>query len=167
MEFLASYKQYLVAVNKDRTSKKSEVNPLRPEDTHAREKADKIMSESMYIDTDQVKLSREEGQMAWLVSAGPFEAVVSYKDRDLQKIKFKSLLGEYEIICKDYWLANGTHSVPRYIVVKDYKGESFQVEVTNLRHYNERDEDITRRLKKWDELLKSKESHIPKPIFLL
>lgn len=166
IEYLASYKKYLVAINKDRT-RKNAVNPLKPDDAAAREKIDQVMKEPMYVDQNHVKISREDGQMVWLVSAGPFEAVLSYKLRDIQKIKYKSQLGEYEIIAKDYWLANGTHSLPRHIMVKDYKGEAFEIEMTNLRHYVDRESDLIKRLKKWDGLLKGKESLDPKPAFLL
>lgn len=167
VEYLAAYKQYLIAINKDRTIKKTETNPLRPEDPAAREKAERIMAEPMYVDQKQVKLSREDGNMAWLISANNFEAVVSYQEREIQKVKFKSQFGEFEILCKNYWLANGTHSVPRTMLIKDFKGETFQIEITNLRHYSEKEDDLIRRLKKWDALLKGKESLDPKPPFLL
>ena len=165
--YLASYKQYLFAINKDRTSRKNEVNPLKPEDPVLREKVDLAMNEPMYVDQKQVKLSRENGEISWLLNAEPFEAVISYKDKEIQRIKYKTQLGEYEIICKDYWLANGSQSLPRYILVKDFKGEMLQVEILNLRHYLEKESDIVARLKKWDAILKGKESLEPKPPFVL
>lgn len=167
VEYLAQYKQYLVAINKDRTARKTEVNPLKPDDAAQRDKIDRVMNEPMYVDQKQVKLSRENAQMAWLITAGPFEAVISDKMREIQKIKYRSQMGDYEIICKDYWLANGTHALPRFILVKDYKGETYQIEITNLRHYLEKEADLVNRLKKWDSLLKGKESNEPKPPFLL
>jgi hypothetical protein len=166
IEYLASYKRYLMALSKDRT-KNNDPNPMRPEDAAAREKVEKVMNESMYVDTHQVRLSRENGEMAWLVTAGTFEAVISYKERQIQKVKFKTPQGDLEILCKDYWLANGTHSLPRYILVKDFKGETFQIEVTNLRHYLEKEDDLAKRLKKWDLILKGKESAEARPEFLL
>lgn len=167
VNLLANYKQYLFAINKDRTSKKTEVNPLRPDDAEARDKADTIMSEPMYVDQKHVKLSRENGDVAWLVNAGQFEAVVSYKNREIQKIKYKSQLGDYELICKDYWLANGTHGMPRYIIIRDYKGEMYQIEILGLRQYNEKEIDLINRLKKWDLILKGKQGTEPKQPFLL
>lgn len=165
--YLASYKQYLFAINKDRTNRKTEINPLKPEDLATREKVDLAMNEPMYVDQKQVKLSRENGDISWLLNAEPFEAVISYKDKEIQRIKYKTQLGDYEIICKDYWLANGTHSLPRHIIVKDFKGEMLQVEILNLRHYLEKESDIISRLKKWDSILKGKESSEPKPPFVL
>lgn len=167
VEFMADYKRYLVTVSRDRNAKKTEVNPMRPEDPAARERAEQIMNEPMYVDTKQVQLSRDDGQIAWVVSAGPFEAVFSYKDRDVQKIRYKTQAGEFEIICKDYWLANGTHAMPRYILIKSLNGQSYQVEITNLRHYVEKEEDLVRRLKNWDQILKGKESSELRPEFLL
>lgn len=142
VEFLATYKRYLALTSQDRSLRKTEPNPLRPEDPTAQDRVERLMSESMYMDQKQVTLSRDSGEMAWMVLAGPFEATVSYKNRHIQRIKFKTSTGEFEMVLKDYWLANGTHSAPRYIMLKSLNGENYQVEVTNLRHYNERDEDL-------------------------
>ena len=167
IEFLADYKRYLILTGKDRNAKKTEENPLHPSDPNARERAQSIMSESMYTDQKQVKLTKENGAAAWLVTAGAFEAIFSFKERDLLSLRYKSQAGEFELICKDYWLANGAHSLPRFILVKTFTGEQYQVEVTNLRHYLEREEDMVKRLKNWDQILKGKESTESRPEFLL
>lgn len=167
VEFLADYKRYLVLVSKDRNARKTEVNPMYPEDSASRDKAQSIMSEPMYTDLKQVKLSRDENQIAWFVNAGAFEAVVSYKLRDVQKIRFKSVAGEFEVIMKDYWLANGTHALPRFMQIKLFNGEQYLVEVTNLRHYVEKEDDLVKRLRHWDQILKGKESTEARPEFLL
>ena len=167
VEFLADYKRYLVLISKDRNARKTEVNPMQPTDSAARERADAIMNEPMYTDTKQVKLSKDDGQIVWALNAGSFDAVFSYNTRDVQKVKFRTNLGEYEIICKDYWLANGTHALPRYMLVKTFSGQQFQIEITNLRHYVEREDDLVRRLKNWDSILKGKESPEPRPEFML
>lgn len=167
VEFLAEYKRYLAKINKDKAARATEPNPMRPKDKEARERAEQIMAEPMYVDTKQVKLSRDEGTVSWVVNAGPVEVVASYKNRDIQRIKFKSSSGDFEIICKDYYLANGTHALPRYILVRTFNGQSYQVEMTNLRHYNEREDDLVKRLRNWDQLLKGKVSTEPRPEFLL
>lgn len=164
---LAEYKRYLTAVNKDRMAKRSLQNPLAPDDPSSRERAERIMKDPMYVDTNHVTLSRQEGSVAWLVSAGAFEAVISYKLREIQKIKFKSKLGEFEISAKEYGLANGTHHLPKYVFVKDYKGGQYQLEFSDLRHYNEKEEDLVRRLKKWDSITKASGVISQRPPFLL
>ncbi len=167
IDYLASYKRYLLTINQNRAAKKTESNPLRPEDAAARDRVEAVMNESMYVDTKQVRLSKEEGDMAWLVDAGPFSSVFAYNSRDVMKVLFKSAAGEIEIVCRNYGLLNGTHRFPKTILIRDFSGDSYQIEVTDLRHYNEREEDIVRRLKKWDQILKGKESSLPRPDFLL
>lgn len=167
VEFLAEYKRYLAIISRDRNARKTEVNPMRPEDPAARERAEKIMDSPMYVDTNQVTLTKDEGKLAWVVNAGPFEAVVSYKERDVQKIKYKSATGDFEIICKDYVLANGTHAFPKYLLIKTFNGEQFQLETLSLRHFVEREDDLVKRHSKWDQILKGKESSEVRPEFLL
>lgn len=167
IDYLASYKRYLVTINQNKALKKTETNPLRPEDAATRERVEAVMNESMYVDTKQVRLAKEEGEMSWFAEAGPFTAVFSYNTRDLLKLVFKSAAGEIEILCRNYGLLNGTHRFPRTMLIRDFSGDNYEVEVTDLRHYVERDDDIVRRLKKWDMILKGKESAIPRPNFLL
>jgi hypothetical protein len=167
IELLASYKRYLFALNKDRSLRKTEANPLRPDDAPTRERVDRIMSEPMYVDMKQVALVREGNQMAWAITAGDFSAIVSHSEREIQKLKYKSASGEVEFQLLNYWRANGTHSVPRKMIVKDSLGSSFEVEILNLRHYGEREGDMAVRLKRWDSLPRSKEVGAPVPLFLL
>ena len=167
VELLASYKSYLYAINKDRTSKRSLANPLKPEDSATREKVESILNGPMYVDLKQVSLSKHEGEMAWLISAGNFESVISYAEREIQKIRFKSQLGEFEMQFKQFSKSNGTHNLPRYVLFKDYKGEFYQVEFSDLRHYSEKEDDLIKRLKKWDSIAKPKQEINPRPPFLL
>ncbi|HXH75139.1 MAG TPA: hypothetical protein VNJ08_09260 [Bacteriovoracaceae bacterium] len=165
IEYLASYKRYLISTNRDR--KKDAENPLRPEDATERAKVEKAMNESMYVDNKQVKLSRNNAEMAWLVNAGAVEAVVSYEKRHPIRLTYKTGAGDFEITCHDYWLSNGTHFMPKFLTVKNPNGETFQVDITGFRHYTEKDDDLANRLKKWDQVLRGKESTELRPEFLL
>ncbi|HXH32000.1 MAG TPA: hypothetical protein VNJ01_14415 [Bacteriovoracaceae bacterium] len=166
LELLADYKAYLTLISKDRSARATAPNPLKPEDQAAKVRVDQLMKESMYVDLEQVKLGRDEGEMAWLVVAGPFEAVISYKDREVKRLRYKSAAGEMEILCEDYWLANGTHRMPKSLILRNFSGVTYQIEITNLRHYVENGEDIVKRLKNWDENLKGKDTRDPRPEFL-
>lgn len=167
IDYLASYKKYLVTINNDRAAKKTEKNPLQPEDPAARERVEAIMNESMYMDAGHVKLGRDEGQMAWVITADNFESVISYQQRSVQKYKYKTGSGEFSVTCKDYWLANGTHFFPKTMQIKTLNGESFELDVVELRHYQEKEDDLIRRQKRWDQALKGQESTNPRPAFLL
>jgi len=167
VEFLAEYKRYLVLINNDRNAKKTEVNPLYPTDPAARDRVNAIMASPMYTDTNQVKLSKEDGQMVWVVEAGAFNTVVTHSSREIQSMSYKSIAGEFEIHCKDYWLVDGSHSIPRYIMVKTFNGQKYQVEITGARYYQDREEDLQKRLRNWDRLLIGKEAYKLRPEFLL
>lgn len=166
VEYLADYKRYLVMIGKDRGAKKSEVNPLKPEDPAARDRVERVMNESMYVDTRQSALARVDGDMVWLVTAGAFEGVVSYKKRNILKLHMKTDKGDVEITAKDYWLANGTHSLPRFMMIKNSSGDVFQLEFKNLKHYLEKEEDLVKRLSRWDQILKGKDHPEVRPTFL-
>lgn len=167
VELLAAYKRYLIVTGKDRNARKTEINPLKPDDRDARERADEVMAQPMYVDTDHVKLGRDEGSISWIVNAGPLESVFSYKLRDLNKIKIKSPLGEMEMLFKDYWLANGSHSLPRFILIRSLSGQAYQVELTNLRHHVVKENDFIKQLNEWDQTLKGKTSTEVRPPFML
>ncbi len=166
VEFLASYKRYLFTVSKDPGARKTDANPMKPEDSSAKERVEAIMNEPMYVDTKQVSLAKDSGSISWMINAGAFEAVVSQNEREVQRLKYKSQSGDFEIICKDYWLANGMHRLPRFLLIKDYSGQNYQVEILNLRHYIEKEDDIARRLKAWDTVLKGKAASGTRPAFL-
>jgi hypothetical protein len=167
IDYLTSYKRYLLTINQNRAARKTEVNPLQPPDAAARERVESAMRESMYVDTKTVSLGRDEGQMAWVVSAGPFEATLSFAERQVQRVRYRSTTGEFEILCRDWWAGNGTHRIPRFMQVRTLAGKTYQLELLSLRHYVEREDDIARRLKKWDQVLRGRESADPRPDFLL
>lgn len=167
VEFLASYKRYLHLINKERGSKKVEANPMRPEDSAGRDRAQAIMDEPMYVDTKHVSLTKDEHGAAWSVIATGFESTFAYNSREIKKIKYKSSLGDFEITCKDFWRANGVHFIPRYILIKTYSGQNYQVEILGMRQNTEKEIDVIRRVKSWEDLLKGKESLEGRPEFLL
>jgi hypothetical protein len=167
VEFLADYKRYLFAISKNRNAKKSLMNPLYPSDPLARERVNSIMASPMYTDTNQVKLSKEDGQMVWVAEAGTFRTVVSHNTRDILGLSYKSIAGDFELYCKDYWTVNGAQMIPRFILVKTFNGQKYEVEITGVRYYQEREEDLQKRLKNWDKLLSGKDSSKFRPEFLL
>ena len=154
---MKDYKNYLVAINNDRSLKKTMVSPLGSGDG-----SDK----PMYLDTNQVKLSSFEGKPAWHISAGDFQADVSYEERRPLKVKLKTPQGEIDIQCLDYWKPDGSHAIPKKMIVKTSKGESFQVETLSLRHYSEKEDDLVKRVRHWDEILRNRKDQPERADFL-
>lgn len=167
VEYLASYKKYLKNISNNRAARKTEINPLKPEDSAARERVDRIMGESMYVDTGHVKLAKEEGKPAWRVSAGAFESIHAYESRAVLRYKYKTDAGEFSVIPRDYWLATGTHLFPKTFEIRNFRGENFEIEIIDYRHFLDKEEDLVKRQKKWDQLLRTGMSTEPRPEFLL
>ena len=163
---MKDYKNYLIAINNDRSLKKTMSSPLKPESQDGQERASRILNGPMYKDMDQVKLSSFEGKPAWLIEATGLQAYVSYEERRPIKVKLKANGGEVEIQCLDYWRPDGAHAVPKKMIVKTSKGEMFQVETTSLRYYNEKEDDLIKRLRHWDEILRTPKEQALRPDFL-
>ena len=167
INLLAQYKQYLVTINQDKEARKTLENPLRPNSADKREHVEKVMNESMYVDTQHVVLAKEGSDMSWKVSAGGFDASVSYDKRYLQKLGFKGENGDIEFIFKDYGLVNATHVLPRFILIRDFNGDNYQVEVLNLRYASLNDASFVKKLREWDQKAKARNVEVLRPSFLL
>lgn len=167
IDYLASYKKYLINISNNRSARKTEINPLKPEDSAARERVDRVMGESMYVDTGHVKLAKDEGKPAWSVVAGPFESVHAYDTRAVLRYKYKTDAGEFTVTPRDYWLATGTHFFPKSFLIRNFRGENFEIDVVDYRHFLDKEEDLVKRQKKWDQLLRTGMSSEPRPEFLL
>jgi hypothetical protein len=167
VELLADYKRYLVLINQDRSARKSEVNPLYPTDPLAKERVNAIMASPMYTDTNQVKLSKVDGQMSWVIDAGSFHGVVAHDSRDIQSLTLKTIAGDLEIYCKDYWAVDGSHKIPRFLVLKTFSGIKYEVEITGARYQQDNEGDLQRRMRNWDKSVSEKDSNKLRPEFLL
>lgn len=167
IQYLAQYKQYLLTINQDKEARKTLENPLRPNDPAKREKVDAVMKESMYVDTQQVKLSKDSDEMSWKVSVGGFDASVSYSKRFLQKITFKTQSGDLEFLFKDYGLVNASHVLPKQILIRDTKGDNYQVDILNLRYSNMNENTYLKKLKEWDKTAREPSVEVLRPGFML
>src|SRR5690606_22037683 len=116
----------------------------------------------MYVDTKQVSLTSDGGRMYWMLNAGAFDAVIGYEKRHPQRLRYRAGSGELEITCHDYWLANGTHYLPKYMLVKSLSGETYRVDIGSLRHFNEKEDEMVKRLQKWDQIIRGREVQDPR-----
>jgi len=164
VESLASYKRFLISSSKG--SKKKDINPLRPEDPSERIKIDKVLSESMYTDLQQVQLVKHMQEIFWGINAENFQAIINYEKRHPLRLRYKVDSSEIEIAAQDYWLADGVHFAPKTIYVKTKEGASYRIEITSVRSFLDREEDISKRLMKWDAVLKGKIDSSARPEFL-
>lgn len=144
----------------------SEESPLAPSAPAERERVSKVMGSPMFLDTQQVSLTRFHGEPAWHISADGFEAYVDDAQREVRQLTLRRPGGDVEIVCRDAMLLNGTHRMPRQYIVKNGQDQYFQVNVLSLRHFSEGPNDFLTRLRRYDQLLGHKQEAIEKPGFL-
>jgi hypothetical protein len=165
INYLVEYKKYLILSSKG--SKRKDLNPLKPEDLQEKSKVEKTMSESMYADFDQVHLLKKGEELYWGVNANNFQAVFSYENRHPVKVKYRQGNLESDIECLNYFNFDGSHFSPKEIIVKTFDGEKFKIDLLNIKYFSEREEDLIRRLQRWDSLVKLKKDSVARPQFLL
>jgi hypothetical protein len=165
VELLSSYKRYLINSSKDRSLK--DMNPLAPQDPAEKARVETLMDQPMYNNTQQVSFNRENGLMVWQVKEGAFEATFSFEKRHPLSLKYKTDSAEFSISCEGYWLANGTHYIPKKMLIHTFKGENYEVEIESLKHFSEREDDLVKRLQRWDQLQRAKSATPSRPEFLL
>ncbi len=160
---LARYRAWLIRTKGGRDAG-SDPSPLAP--TVDREKAEKIMASPMYADTQQVTLSRYQGEPAWQVKTETFDAWVSDASREVRQLVLRTGAVEVDIQCRDYLLYGGTHSFPRQIVVKGQQDQFWQIDVLGLKHFNESAAELLARLRAHDQVLLQRRETVAKPAFL-
>jgi hypothetical protein len=165
VNYLVEYKKYLVTSKKN--GKSNEGNPLRPNDPQERLKVEKIMSESMYSDFQQVQLLKNGEDLFWGVEANNFQAIVSYSKRHPMKLSYKATNQEVEFSMLDYYPADGIHYSPREITIKNLSGVTYKINVLKVRYFSEKEDEVAKRVQKWESFSKGKKSNYSKPSFLI
>lgn len=160
---LGRYRAWLIRTKGGRTAG-AEPSPLAPATDRAA--VEKIMASPMYADTQQVVLSRYQGEPAWQIKGDTFEGWVSDATRDVRQLVLRTGAAEVDIQCRDYVLYNGTHSFPRQIVVKGQQDQFWQIDVIGLKHFNETAAELLARLRRHDQVLMQRKEVVARPSFL-
>lgn len=144
----------------------TEESPLAPNNPAEKERVSRIMSSPMYLDSGKVSLSRHQGEPAWHVRTENFEAFVDDAKREIRQLTLRQSSGETEISCTDPMLLNGSHRVPKRLIVKTTLDQHYAVTLLSLRHFNETQADLLARLQRYDQVLGAKKTPVERPSFL-
>lgn len=141
------YKDYLEKrqVNDTLTS------PLEPEDTEKAQVVKETMAAPMYRDVGNVKLMRADGELVWKVDLKSMMAYFSNEGHRLKRLEYQSPLGDLKLIADDYVLFNGTHELPKTVIIKDMAQKSWKLRFTGLSHLNNRSTPFTKRAQEYAE----------------
>jgi hypothetical protein len=162
---LSRYKAWLIKKKGGRIER-SEESPLLPLNAVEKEKVESILSSPMYEQSPYISLSRYQGSPAWHVKTENFEGWVSDETRFIRHLGLKSGAFETEIQCRDHILFNGTHSLPRQILIKSQQDIYWQIDIITLKHFSETTTDLLARLRQYDQILQQNRVQITRPAFL-
>ena len=144
----------------------AEESPLNPSNPTERERVSRLMNSSMYLDSGKVSLSRYQGEPAWQIRTESFEAFVDDAKREVRQVVLRQSNGEIDITCHNDLLINGTHRMPKYLIIKTTLDQHYNVSFISLRHFNESQSELLNRLQKYDQVLSQKRSPVERPSFL-
>ena len=130
------YRNYLLALKKNKDLKNELVSPFRPQDEKEREKADKLLSSSMYKNTGHVKLVRRNNRFFWEVNLRKAHALFTNEKYRLHYLQLHSPDGEVEVNAGDYFLSNGNYELPKILIFKDEFFRYIHFRMINMRVYD-------------------------------
>ena len=164
---VALLQRYRGWLNRNKANRSNgEESPMSPASPADRERVTRLMSSPMFLETQQVALSRFHGEPAWHITAEGFDGYVDDAQREIRQLLLRRATGEIEISCRAALLLNGTHRMPRQIVVRNTQDQSHQVNLISLKHYHEGPNDLLARLRRYDQVLSRKQEAIDRPAFL-
>ncbi len=162
---LSRYRAWLIRTKGGRADG-SEESPMVPLNAVEKEKVESILSSPMYEQSPHISLSRYQGAPAWQIKTENFEGWVSDENRYIRQLSLKAGAYETEIQCRDHILYNGTHSLPRQILIKSQQDLYWQLDVITLKHFSETSTDLLARLRRYDQILQQNRVQIARPAFL-
>lgn len=162
---LTRYRSWLAQTKGGRAAGADE-SPLAPSGAADRERVARLMSSSMYLDSGKVALSRHQGEPAWHIRTENFEAYVDDSRREVRQVILRQSNGEIDITCHEPTLLNGSHRVPKRLIIKNTLDQHYVVNLLSLRHFNETPSDLVSRLQRYDQALAQKKTPVERPSFL-
>lgn len=156
-ELMRKYKGYLEAVKKDDAIKDSLNSPLESEDEVEKEKLKEIMKRRMYLASNQVRLIRESGKFYWRVKLENLEARFSNVEQNLLNIMLNTPNGQIQSTVSDYVLLDGSHELPKNIIIKDIIDNTFHFQILSFSSFNSKNKTINQRYQEYLEMLQKSE----------
>lgn len=128
MALYRNYRGYLS--DKDKASKESPMNPIKPED---KLRVDELIKSSLYKDTGNVKLIKRDGIYYWQVNLSRANALFSNENHFIKEMKLLVLKGSIELDFDDFSSISGTQMLPGQIMIKDSNERFYKVRIIDYK----------------------------------
>jgi hypothetical protein len=125
MKLLRAYRAHLVN-SKGRSDAGS---PLNPGDPKAKEKVLELFRANTFERAKNVELVKKDNEFMWKVDWKSAQGFFSNEERQFREIDYNTGVGDAQIKIEasNYLLFNGTNELPKYLNMKDSKGNLFKL----------------------------------------
>lgn len=141
MKLLRAYRTYL-ATNKG----KGEANsPLNPPDPQNKAKVVELFRANTFERSKNVELTKVENEFMWKVDWKSMQAYFSNEERRLRKLEFNSGDLNTRLEANEYIMFNGTNELPKFLYMKDSKGQTAKMQILGLDTKTNREKKLSER----------------------
>lgn len=141
MKLLRAYRTYL-ATNKG----KGEANsPLNPADPQNKAKVLELFRANTFERSKNIELAKVDNEFMWRVDWKSVQAYFSNEERRLRKLEYTNADLNTRLDANEYVMFNGTNELPKFIFVKDTKGQTTKMQVLGLDTKTNREKKLTER----------------------
>lgn len=162
LNLLKSYRDYLMAIQKDPNLKEKLNDPLRPIDPESKTKVDGILKSSLYIKNDKVKLFKKGKEFYWKIELENIEGLFSNEDNHLNELSLKTLDGESSVVFGDYILLDGIHEIPKEMIIKTTGNYLYKVELSEYKVYADSKKEFYKRAEEYQKSLNENKMRLEK-----
>jgi hypothetical protein len=141
MKLLRAYRTYL-ANNKG----KGEANsPLNPPDPQNKAKVVELFRANTFERSKNIELAKVDNEFMWKVDWKSTQAYFSNEERRLRRLEFTN--GEFstKLEANEYVMFNGTNELPKFISLKDSKGQTGKMQILGLDTKTNREKKLSER----------------------
>lgn len=145
IELYDRYKKYLIAINNDETIKEDLQSPMESEDEEEKKKINELKATDMYVANEKIKLEKIGHNFFLDLSIDGISARFTNEEHRLVNLKVTKGTTEVETYFSDYILFNGSHELPKHILIKDQEKNIYNVRFLDFRIYTNKGDSLSTR----------------------
>lgn len=124
MKLLKTYRNYLAT-----TKGKGEASsPLNPQDPAEKVKVIELFKASTYKRSKNVSLERDGAEFLWLADWKNVKAYFTNEERRFKALVYDQVDLNFRIEASEYTMFNNNNEMPKYLSIKDDKGDLYKVQ---------------------------------------
>ncbi|RLA65054.1 MAG: hypothetical protein DRQ88_02650 [Epsilonproteobacteria bacterium] len=135
IKLLKKYKDYLITKKEDKES--IAISPLSPEDEEQKAEVKKILAAPLYVQGENIILIRKENQFFWQLKLSNVHALFSNDTHFIRELTVQTVKGPMVGIFGEFHAFNGSHSLPKEILIKDRQDKSYKIKMLSYKAFND------------------------------